>query len=161
MVINSGSRKIKFCDNTLQVMKRYIQTNPKSCEAGGILIGRENYGNSNLIIEYITEPMPLDRRNRYRYLRKDGGHLQFFHKLYEESNGIYGYIGEWHTHPETIPHYSCIDSKNWTKIGKEIKGDTQYHIIVGTEAVGIWEYNVNKKKISHISSIDWKRILTR
>lgn len=158
MVIDNGSRKIKFCDNTLQVMKKYIQTNCKSCEAGGILVGRENCGNSNLIIEFITEPMPSDRRSRCRYLRKDVGHLNFFKRVHEENDGIYGYIGEWHTHPEKIPQYSFIDSSNWKKIGKEMKGGIQYHVIAGIQEVGIWEYNAATKKIVQISSIEWKRI---
>lgn len=158
MVIDNGGRKIKFCINTLQIMKKYIQINRNFNEAGGILVGRENCGNSNLIIEFITEPMPLDRRSRCRYLRKDTGHLQFFQKLYEENNEIYGYIGEWHTHPEEIPHYSFIDSNNWEKIGKEMNGGIQYHVIAGIQEVGIWEYNACTKRIIQISNIDWKRI---
>ena len=57
MVIEYGDKKIKFCNNILQVIQKYVQSERKSCEAGGILIGRENCGNSNLIIEFITEPM--------------------------------------------------------------------------------------------------------
>lgn len=158
MVIENNDRKIKFCDNTLKIMKKYIQAGHKSFEAGGILIGRENCGNSNLIIEFVTEPMPSDRRSRCRYLRKDTGHIQFFEKLYAENNGIYGYIGEWHTHPENIPHYSFIDFNNWKKIGKEMKSDFQYHVIVGIQEVGIWEYSVLTKRITKIGSIDWMRI---
>ena len=45
MVIEYGDRKIKFCNNTFQVMQKYVQSEQKSCEAGGILIGRENSGN--------------------------------------------------------------------------------------------------------------------
>ncbi|MFR5684676.1 MAG: hypothetical protein ACLUD1_11685, partial [Clostridia bacterium] len=58
-----------------------------------------------------------------------------------------------------IPHYSFIDSNNWKKIGEEIKGGNQYHIIVGIQQVGIWEYNADKKKITQICSVDWKGIL--
>ena len=159
MVIEYDNRKIKFCDNILQIMRKYIQVIRKSCEAGGILIGRENCGNSNLIIEFITEPMALDKRSRYRFLRKDTGHLDFFNKLYEENSGVYGYMGEWHTHPENIPHYSFIDSNNWKRIGEEMNGGIQYHIIAGIQQVGIWEYNADNKKITQICSIEWTRIL--
>lgn len=48
MVIEYGDKKIKFCNNILQVIQKYVQSERKSCEAGGILIGRENCGNSNL-----------------------------------------------------------------------------------------------------------------
>ncbi len=158
MVIEYGDRKIKFCNNILQVIQKYVQSERKSCEAGGILIGRENCGNSNLIIEFITEPMTADQRSRSRFLRKDKRHLDFFKKLYEENEGVYGYMGEWHTHPEIIPQYSFIDSNNWKKIGKEMKGGIQYHIIAGIQEVGIWEYNAVQKRITKICSIDWKGI---
>ena len=78
MVIEYGDKKIKFCNNILQVIQKYVQSERKSCEAGGILIGRENCGNSNLIIEFITEPMTADQRSRNRFLRKDKRHLNFF-----------------------------------------------------------------------------------
>lgn len=158
MVIKNGNRKLKLCDNTLYIMKKYIQFNKSDCEAGGILIGRENSGNENFIIEFITEPMGLDKRERYRYLRKDKGHIEFYQDLYKKNNGIYAYIGEWHTHPENIPNYSCIDAINWKKIGKTMNGGVQYHLIVGIQEVGIWEYTNHIKVIKKISSIKWKRI---
>lgn len=71
MLIQNENRKIKLCNNTLQIMKNYIQKERRDCEAGGILIGRENAGNTNLIIDFITEPMPEDQRYRYKFLRKD------------------------------------------------------------------------------------------
>lgn len=159
MVIRDGNRKLKFCNNTLQVMRKYIQRKYRSCEAGGILIGRENAGNTNLVIEFITEPMLKDQRSRYKFFRKDSGHIHFFEKLYKENEGIYGYIGEWHTHPENIPHYSIIDSQNWRKIGKKMKSGKQYHVIVGIQEVGIWEYDAISQKIMKVDSLKWERIL--
>ena len=102
--------------------------------------------------------MTADQRSRSRFLRKDKRHLDFFKKLYEENEGVYGYMGEWHTHPEIIPQYSFIDSNNWKKIGKEMNGGIQYHIIAGIQEVGIWEYNAVQKRITKICSIDWKGI---
>ena len=62
MKINTRDRKIKLCDNIILIMEKYIQNKRNLCEAGGIIIGRENLNNDNLIIEYITEPMPKDKR---------------------------------------------------------------------------------------------------
>lgn len=159
MVIQDDNRKIKFCSNTVLVMRKYIQRENKYSEAGGILIGRENAGNTNLVIEFITEPMLKDQRSRCMFLRKDTGHIHFFEKLYKENRGIYGYIGEWHTHPENVPHYSFIDSKNWRKIGKKMRIGKQYHVIVGIEKVGIWKYDTITKKIMQVDSVEWERIL--
>lgn len=159
MVIHDKDRNLKFCNNTLQLMRKYVQKENKSNEAGGILIGRENAGNTDLIIEFVTEPMPKDRRSRCRFMRKDTGHIQFFEKLYNENAEIYGYIGEWHTHPEFIPHYSSIDLKNWRKIGKKMKTGIQYHLIVGIQEIGVWKYDTVTKKITQIDSLKWERIL--
>ena len=71
MVIEYGDKKIKFCNNILQVIQKYVQSERKSCEAGGILIGRENCGNSNLIIEFITEPMRV-----YMVIWANGIHIR-------------------------------------------------------------------------------------
>lgn len=158
MVVENGERKIKFCDDIVFTMQKYIQFDKKACEAGGILIGRENIGNKNLIIDFITEPMRSDRRGRYRYSRKDKGHLQFYQEVYEKNKGIYAYIGEWHTHPENVPEPSSIDTNNWRKIGNEMKGGFQYHLIIGMQEVGVWENNANIKIIRKLDSIKWKRI---
>ncbi|NDO49783.1 hypothetical protein FMM75_10345 [Lachnospiraceae bacterium MD335] len=91
-------------------------------------------------------------------LPKDEKHLLFYQELYEKSNKIYAYIGEWHTHPENIPNYSYIDENNWKKIGRIMNGGNQYHIIVGIMEIGIWLYNADLKIIRKVSSIEWKRI---
>lgn len=158
MIISDSSKKIKLCDSILKIMKEYIQSSPKACEAGGILIGRENSGNENLIIEYATRPMEHDKRSRRKYIRKDKNHLLFYQELYEKSDKIYAYIGEWHTHPENKPNYSYIDESNWKRIGKIMNRKNQYHIIVGIMEIGIWQYNSDSKIIKKISSIEWNRI---
>lgn len=60
--------------------EKYIQQDDNSLESGGILLGRENAGNTNLIIEFITEPMPGDKSSRRRFFRKDIRHIRFFEK---------------------------------------------------------------------------------
>lgn len=159
MVVQNENRKIKICNSTLLIMKKYLQKKNRDYEAGGILIGRENAGNTNLVIEYITEPMSKDKRCRHKFLRQDIGHIDFFEKLYNENEGIYAYIGEWHTHPEKIPHYSFIDANNWRRIGKKMKSEKQYHVIVGIQEIGIWEYDMITKKIVQIDSIKWEDLL--
>lgn len=158
MRINTGDRKIKLCDNIIFIMKKYIQNKSNLCEAGGIIIGRENLGNNNLIIEYITEPMPKDQRTRNNYLRQDSGHIDYYNKLYNEHKEIYKYVGEWHTHPENYPNYSFKDEKNWEKIGEQIPNQSQYHIIVGIKCIGIWEYNFQLKSINKICDIKWEEL---
>lgn len=119
IVTESKNRKIKICDQILEEIYSQIQKNDYDPEKGGIIVGRENLNNENIILEYISKPLKNDICTRTRYTRKDEGHLKYFEKLYNENNGVYAYWGEWHTHPEDIPHYSIIDLKNWKRIGKE------------------------------------------
>ena len=103
IVTESKNRKIKICDQILEEIYSQIQKNDYDPEKGGIIVGRENLNNENIILEYISKPLKNDICTRTRYTRKDEGHLKYFEKLYNENNGVYAYWGEWHTHPEDIP----------------------------------------------------------
>lgn len=147
ITIELEDKKIKIVDSVLELINRYRQLNRKDCEAGGILIGRENRESGNLIIEYATEPYDKDKRMRMFFNRKDKKHIEFYKRLYENYNGIYAYVGEWHTHPEDYPNYSRIDINSWRKISKinEDKEKKYYHIILGMKELRIWEYKYNLK----------------
>ena len=129
-------------------------------EKGGIIIGRTNLETSNLVIEYITEPMKNDVSLRNNFIRQDEGHLDFFNSLYIESRKSYAYVGEWHTHPQDIPTFSYDDLKNWEKIGEYMQPteNTQYHIIVGRKALGIWNYNYKLRDVVSLGIYTWKEI---
>lgn len=153
-----NNRKIKICHNITHTLFEYIQKDFFSKEAGGILIGKENKSNENIIINNITVPMPKDERKHNRFIRKDRGHIRLFENLYKESDETLRYIGEWHTHSEAIPDFSCIDLKNWKKICKASNVyDNYYHIIVGYEAIRIWEIN-NTFQVRLINTILWKDV---
>ena len=88
MVIEYGDKKIKFCNNILQVIQKYVQSERKSCEAGGILIGRENCGNSNLIIEFIIFIY------RFKQLEKNWKRNEGWHSISHYCwNSGSGYLG--------------------------------------------------------------------
>ena len=38
--------------------------------------------------------------------------------LWEQSNELIGYLGEWHTHPQRIPYPSALDLRESKKIAK-------------------------------------------
>lgn len=142
ITINLNHKKIKISDDVIKIMTSYMQLDKKDCEAGGILIGRESKETGNIIIEHATKPYKKDKRSRHFFHRRDKSHVDFFNNLYVKYNNIYGYIGEWHTHPEDFPNYSGIDLNNWNKISKmnEDKEKIYYHIIVGNREVRVWEY---------------------
>ena len=144
IVLSDSGRKLKFTEEIIKMFESYRQVG-KEPEAGGILIGREDKNNGNLIIEYATAPMKKDIRKRYRFYRKDEGHTEYYNKIYKENNGIYAYVGEWHTHPENEPSPSLIDKNNWKKVlNKKGEGEL-FNVIVGIKKIRIWKfYNRNK-----------------
>lgn len=159
MVFENNGRKIKICNNVLDIIKKYIQYDRESCEAGGVLIGRENISDNNLIVEYVTEPMSGDKKSRKRFYRKDNGHIYFYKQMYEENKGIYAYVGEWHTHPEAIPLYSILDFENWKKIGRDSGHNSAHiHLIAGYEALRLWEFSENRKETTDLITIRWNEV---
>ena len=158
IVVESENRKIKICDQILEEIFGYIQKNNHAPERGGIIVGRENLNNDNIMLEYVSHPFKDDICTRNRYIRKDKGHLRYFEELYDENNGVYAYWGEWHTHPEDIPHYSIIDLENWKCIGKDDPKGIQYHIIAGREAFGIWKMQNGKIFPEKICEVKWNEV---
>ena len=160
MIIEHDQRYIKIMHSVLLVIDKYRQFDTASCEAGGVLIGRENITNNNLIIEYASEPLACDRRTPYSFIRIDKGHVDFFNNLYNKNQEIYFYVGEWHTHPEEIPMYSIMDLLNWKRICRRIKGShTQIHIIAGSDAICLWEFSSSTKTAKKIFTILWRDVL--
>ena len=138
-----GSSKIKIVSNVVDLLNSYKQTRIVDKEAGGILICRESIESGNIIVEFATKPYNGDVRRRTRFYRRDNRHIEEFKRLYSQHNGIYGYFGEWHTHPEKQPCYSYVDKVNWEKIAAQNDDNEKiyYHVIVGIESIFIWSYS--------------------
>ncbi len=92
------------------------------------------------------------------YDPEKGGIIVGRENLNNENNGVYAYWGEWHTHPEDIPHYSIIDLKNWKRIGKEDPKGVQYHIIAGRKAFSVWRMKKGKICPKKICEVKWNEI---
>lgn len=154
IVFNSidGISKIKITSNVIELLNSYKQLNIFDAEAGGILIYRESIDSGNRIVEFATEPYDGDTRKRTRFYRKDNRHIEEFNRLYSQHNSIYGYLGEWHTHPENHPQYSSIDKKNWERIAaqNDDREKVYYHVIVGIESIFVWSYSEKEKVIKKV-----------
>lgn len=97
-----------------RVMQTYAQLSPVSQEAGGILIGTTR-GDDIEVIE-ATSPLPLDKRSRTGFHRKDRGHFERATLLWKSNGREVGYVGEWHTHPEDHPKPSGLDRNQWQAV---------------------------------------------
>lgn len=145
IMFNDIGHMIKIDGHILDLIFQYRQTGTYQREAGGLLIGRVLESTENLIIEEMTEPMSLDKQSRFGFERKDPAHMDRFQELFTMSHETYGYFGEWHTHPEKVPHYSGIDERNWSKLYRDLpKKHSLYFVIGGTTAVGVWKIDLSK-----------------
>ena len=62
VIVERDNKKIKICNQILRTICKHIQLQSSDSEAGGIIVGRENRGNNNVVLEYSTEPMKNDVR---------------------------------------------------------------------------------------------------
>lgn len=160
MIVEDGIIKIKINKSILAIIRSYCQVSRNMPEAGGVILGRENISNDNLIIEAISEPLRNDKQTRTRFIRQDQEHVEWFEKIYVESNNTIRYVGEWHTHPEDVPHYSSLDMLNWRKIKKYAnKSVINYHIIAGRKALAIWKIMGENRLPVSIGTYLWKDII--
>lgn len=143
---------VKISQVVIEKMWSYRQAPLFAKEAGGALFGREEIKTGNIIIEFLTEPYPDDKRSRTGLIRQDKRHGTEYLKIYESFSRVHAYIGEWHTHPEARPMYSSKDLLGWAKTAKEcpIAGKCFYHVIVGTKDLCVWEYRKDSRMLHQV-----------
>ena len=95
-------------------MNRYRQRMIDSKEAGGLLLGFRRGPHIEIID--ITEPFSKDVRRRISFYRCDPLHEKYAKRKWRKSKNTIDYLGEWHTHPEQIPHPSSLDKDEWNKL---------------------------------------------
>lgn len=162
IVFDDHDHMIEIDSQIIDRIFEYRQTDKYHMEAGGVIIGRELKSTGNLIIEEMTEPQFLDKQSRFRFERKDPAHKEYFEELYLKADKTYGYFGEWHTHPESIPDYSATDKRNWIKLYQELpQKHTLYFIIAGIDSVGVWkiERSFSKQPVEVFRS-NWNHLLS-
>lgn len=132
-------RKLLIRSEALKTMEKYRQFNSEDTEAGGILIGRILFDSNDFIIDMVSEPMFSDIRKRTYFKRKPEEHQAYFDAEWTASEGRCFYLGEWHTHPEGIPHPSKVDKKDWKRIGNlNFESDYLFFVIVGMQETKAW-----------------------
>lgn len=104
---------LNFSDSVLQVFSEHVQTGLKP-ESGGILLGTVH--ERGLLVTTATGPTKLDRQFQFLFERSPFGHRAVARRKWRQSGGLVRYIGEWHTHPQSIPRPSAIDLDEWRKL---------------------------------------------
>ncbi|AJD92892.1 UBA/THIF-type NAD/FAD binding protein [Jeotgalibacillus malaysiensis] len=141
-------RKLLIRPEALEKMRKYRQLQKKDTEAGGILIGRILFESNDFIIDNVSEPMFSDIRKRAYFKRKPAAHQAYFDTEWAASDGRCFYLGEWHTHPETIPHPSIVDMTDWNRImNLSFESDYLFFVIVGTQGTKVWGADRDNERI--------------
>lgn len=123
------------------VLDRFRQRDRCDREAGGILLGRLIEGSQNVVVDEATIPGKGDRRGP-TFFRRARKPAQFrVDSAWKDSDGTRVYLGEWHSHPEAVPHPSLVDQNDWLRISREALFEHGFLLfaIVGIEEIGIWE----------------------
>lgn len=124
----------------MTAMWSYRQIQPDDTEAGGVLLGRYIDGTDEIVVDAATTPQRGDRRTHSRFYRGRRTHQELIDAAWNESNGATTYLGEWHTHPESIPAPSIIDRAGWSKkLIFDVFSDALLFVILGTEDLRVWE----------------------
>ncbi len=91
-------------------------------------------------MDFISTPVPEDKRNRFRFKRDMKKHQEIIDKYWHDSLGTCNYLGEWHTHAEDVPEPSSIDKCGWIKKLNQDKfaGDYLFFVIVGIKKTKVW-----------------------
>jgi integrative and conjugative element protein (TIGR02256 family) len=121
-------------------MHHFQQHTADATEAGGVLVGRHLRDGSAIIVDQVTVPMPGDRRSRFRFYRDHLRHQECIDQAWHASEGTCTYLGEWHTHPQTIPIPSATDRADWyRRLRTDQFTEPLFFVIVGTIRTCIWE----------------------
>lgn len=134
------SGRVQIGPEALDTLLHFRQLTDEAYESGGVLLGRYISDSNDIVIDHVTTPQPGDRSSRSRFFRSRKRHQELIDEAWSTSNETTAYLGEWHTHPESIPHPSMIDRAGWVK--KALLDDfveAIFFIIIGTEDIRIWE----------------------
>jgi integrative and conjugative element protein (TIGR02256 family) len=146
---------LKIGGAAVAVMQQYAQTDPTMLEAGGVLLGRYIVDTPNIVIDRITIPSLHDRRSRFRFFRSKQPHQEIIDQTWKESAHTSTYLGEWHTHPETMPTPSIIDTFDWCrKLMFDQFSENIFFIIVGTVELCVWEGQFHRPCLRQLPRIN-------
>lgn len=134
--------KVKISPEVYKSLKSFQCTNSFSVEYGGIIVGYYDATENTYVVTDITWPQKNDIQAKFHFVRKDPAHQSIMDDLWEKSESVKSYLGEWHSHREKCPSPSWIDKNSWKKKAKEQRNyDISFFIIVGMEEIRCWYTN--------------------
>lgn len=139
----------------LAMMLAFRQTKRRDREAGGVLLGRHLLGVPHIVVDEVTTPTKRDCRFLTFFKRSRAPHQRVIDERWASSSGTCQYLGEWHTHPEPVPHASSVDMTDWRRrLRNDIFDSTALlFVIVGTNAIRVWEGERSTETLTLLTEI--------
>ena len=144
-----------FSDDVLKHFVRNQQKRLRDAEAGGQLFARLT--RYEIFVEEATGPRPEDLRTRMSYMPNRVSERREIREKF--AVGLH-YVGDWHTHPETVPHPSPIDQATIADCSKRSSHQLEgfFLAIVGQgklpECLHV-SFHPSRRS-SHIRAIPWR-----
>lgn len=129
MLLGNSGEVVILTDGVLEHFQRHQQLRTKDTEAGGQLFGTIH--DKTITIERATGPRRSDIRSRYSYIPDRKAEQR---EIDQRFSSGHHFLGDWHTHPEPIPHPSGTDLDNMRECVKKSRRAVSGFllIIVGT-----------------------------
>lgn len=128
LIVEMRNMRVVIDAAAVETLLAHRQTDKALVEACGVLLGRQ--WDDLLQVTLATPPQKSDIRSRTGYARMTAGHLALAKTEWKNSNGLIGYLGEWHSHPEDHAHPSSHDLRSSREIAKRNQSSV-LGIIVG------------------------------
>ena len=150
-----GGGVVTLSSAALRAIEPFRQRDPRATEAGGVLLGRILLTSPNIVVDAVTTPSSADRRSRFTFRRSRRPAQAAVERAWKDSGGTSNYLGEWHTHPEDVPHPSGVDLRDWVRIAREatFEQDAVFFIIAGRCATRVWEVSRGSATVTMLSPL--------
>lgn len=109
-------------------------------ETGGVLVGYFAE-NGEPVVHAVVGPGPAAIHRRYRFTPDHAWQCGQLDVLFEQSEGLLTYVGDWHTHPDGVPEMSWLDHWTLRRIAKYPEAGTpQPLMLIGGGVVDRWQW---------------------
>jgi len=114
--------KVRICDKVVDYIVEQTEMAGKY-ETGGYLIGQCNLKTKTIhVIDTIEAPEDTIHRDDYLVLGKAGLRKKLS-QIERRSGATFGYVGEWHSHPNGPCGFSATDFEEFANKAEDMKAD--------------------------------------
>lgn len=142
--VRPNGGRVKIMAEVLEKVFPWLKYTPETPVAGGVLLGRRIVDSENIVIDDLSLPQSGDICTPNYNEWKAETHNKVIQEAWEKSGGSCHWLGNWHTHCETVPTQPHnVDLQDWNNALVEgvMEFDELFFVIFGTEGLKIYEGN--------------------